>query len=173
MVLQPTRQDIIELYDVREALETHAVASLAGRGLLPQDVEAIEKITDEMRAIKAQLKKSGKSALEGEALQRFTSSDLRFHMRLLQASGNRRLVKIIHNTRLLIRIFTFRRAHHTLELVTKVHDFHCQILDAVRKKEPETAARLMREHIRLSLSERLAEYQQEWNDMPPDGLDLF
>ena len=164
IVVEPTREDIVELYQLREALETYAVGMLAGRGLLARDLEAIEKNVAEILAVRAELKQTGKPALEGDLLQRFVNSDMRFHMHLLHAAGNRRFVKVISNARLLIRIFTFRREHHTVELLTQVHAYHRQILDAVKKKDVATATRVMRDHIRLSLEERLAEYQLEWAD---------
>jgi DNA-binding GntR family transcriptional regulator len=168
IVVEPTRQDIVELYQLREALETYAVGMLASRGLVSQDLEAIEKNLAETLAIRAELEQTGKPALEGDLLQRFVTSDMRFHMHLLHAAGNRRFIKVISNTRLLIRIFTFRREHHTAELLNHVHAYHRQILDAVVKKDVETATRVMREHIRLSLEERLAEYQLEWADRLPE-----
>jgi DNA-binding GntR family transcriptional regulator len=54
-----------------------------------------------------------------------------------------------------------------------VHTYHRQILEAVVKKEADNAIRGMREHIRKSLSERLAEYQEEWTGLSGAGLDLF
>lgn len=170
VVTQPTRQDIVELYELREALETYAVARLAERGLVARDREAIDAATGEILVIRAQLEKSGKPVLDGELLQRFVSADIRFHMHLLEAAGNRRFVKVIGHTRLLIRIFTFRRAHHTADLLTQVHAFHRKILHAVVKKNADLAARLMREHIRLSLDERLAEYRSEWAGAAGDEL---
>lgn len=162
IIIEPTRQDIEEVYQLREALETFAVAMVAERGLAARDLATIEKLVEEIPAIQADLEKSGKPALSGEPLQRLLTSDLRFHMHLLQAAGNRRIVRVIANTRLLIRIFTFRREHHTAALLKQVYAYHRQILDAVNNKNPEEAARCMRDHIRLSLKERLAEYQQNW-----------
>jgi DNA-binding GntR family transcriptional regulator len=169
IVTQPTRQDIIELYQLREALETYAVGLVAERGLNARNVEALEQSMQEMLAIRSQLEKSGKPVLEGELLQRFVGCDMRFHLVLLQAAGNRRFIRVIANTRLLIRIFTFRREHHSLELLGQVHDFHRRILDVLVRKDVPEAVRVMREHIRLSLEERLAEYQHDWNsDLPAE-----
>lgn len=163
IIIEPTKQDIEELYQLREALETYAIAMTAERGLMARDLDAIEQLVEEIPAIQAELEKSKKPALTGELLQRFLSSDLRFHLHLLQAAGNRRIVKVISNTRLLIRIFTFRRENQTAALLAQVYSYHRQILDAVRGKNPEAAARCMRDHIRASLNERLAEYQQGWH----------
>lgn len=162
IIIEPTRQDIEEIYQLREALETFAVAMAAERGLATQDLASIEKLVEGIPVIQADLEKSGKPALSGESLLRFLASDLRFHMHLLQAAGNRRIVRVIGNTRLLMRIFTFRREQHTAPLLKQVYAYHRQILDAVINKNPEEAARCMRDHIRLSLRERLAEYQQNW-----------
>jgi DNA-binding GntR family transcriptional regulator len=60
-----------------------------------------------------------------------------------------------------------------VDLVAQAHGYHCQILDAVMKRKPESASRLMREHVQLSLKERLAEYQQEWTGTPLEGLEIF
>ena len=87
VVIEPTKQDIVEVYELREALETYAVTMLAGHGVVPRDMEAMEKTMDEILAIRALLEKSGKSTLEGDLLQRFVGSDIRFHMHLLEAAG--------------------------------------------------------------------------------------
>jgi DNA-binding GntR family transcriptional regulator len=160
IVAEPTRRDVVELYELREALEVFAIERLAARGLDPQELESLETLVDQVRAIADELKQSGKPVLKGEALQRFLMSDLRFHMRLIQAAGNERMLKVLDSTNLLLRIFTLRREHHTLKLLKEVHSFHRRILDAVASRQEEQARRLLSQHIRLSRDERLAEYDE-------------
>ena len=160
IVAEPTRRDIIELYELREALEVFAIGKLAARGLDPQELESLETLVGQVRAVADELKHSGKPVLKGEALQRFLMADLRFHMRLIQAAGNERLLKMLDSTNLLLRIFTLRREHHTLKLLKEVHSFHRRILDAVAGVQEEQARRLLSEHIRVSRDERLAEYDE-------------
>ncbi len=159
VVAEHTRQDIIELYQLREALEVYVIGLVAERRLSPRELETLEHWVEEVRVSAAELKKSSRPVLEGAALKHFISCDLRFHMLLLQAGGNQRMVKVLDSTQLLLRIFTLRREHHTVELLGKIYDFHRRILAAVAAGSRDEACRLMGEHIRLSRDERLAEYE--------------
>jgi len=159
MVAEPTRRDIIELYELREALEVYAIGKIAARGLDARDLENLELLVAQVRVAAEELKHSGQPVLKGEALQRFLTCDLRFHTRLIQAGGNERMLKVLDSTNLLLRIFTLRRGHHTRKLLKEVHSFHRRILDAVAGGDGSEAMRLLGEHIRLSRDERLAEYE--------------
>lgn len=158
IVAEPTRHDIIELYDLREALEVHAIGKVAAQGLSPRMLEPLEALVEEMQTIATELKKSGKAALEDDSLKQFVTCDLRFHTLLLQAAGNQRMLKILDSTSLLLRVFALPREHHTLSLVSEVQRFHRRILDAVAKGRRAEAMELLGEHIRLSLEERLADF---------------
>lgn len=158
VVAEPTRQDIIDLYELREALEVHAIGKVAAQRLSPRMLEPLEALVEELRTIATELKKSGKPALDGDDLKRFVTCDLRFHTLLLQAAGNQRMLKILDSTSLLLRVFALPREHHTLALVSEVHRFHRRILDAVAKGQRAEAMQLLGEHIRLSLEERLADF---------------
>ncbi len=158
VVVEPTRQDLIELYELREAVEVYAVGKVAGAPLSPRLVDTLDGLVEDVRTAAAALKKTGRPSLEGEALQSFVNCDLQFHMLLLQAGGNQRMQKVFDSTRLLLRVFTLRREHHTTKLLTEIHRYHRGILDAVAAGNRTSAMQLLGEHIRLSLEERLAEY---------------
>jgi DNA-binding GntR family transcriptional regulator len=158
IVAEPTRQDIIDLYELREALEVHAIGKVAGQRVSARMLEPLGGLVEELRTITADLKKSGKAALEGDDLKRFVTCDLHFHTLLLQAAGNQRMLKILDSTSLLLRVFALPREHHTLALVSEVYQFHRRILDAVAKGQRGEAMQLLGEHIRLSLEERLADF---------------
>ena len=159
VVAEPSRQDIIELYELREALEVYAVGKVAARRPSTRVLEPLEAVVEEARVIAAELRKSGQPGLEGDALHRFIICDMRFHMLLLQAGGNQRMLKILDSTSLLLRIFSLPRQHHTGKLLGEVHNFHRRILNAVAEGSRTEAMRLLGEHIRISLEERLAEYE--------------
>jgi DNA-binding GntR family transcriptional regulator len=159
VVAEHTRQDIIELYQLREALEVYVIGVVTERRLSARELETLEGLVEQVRVCAADLRKSGRPVLEGEALKSFVTCDLRFHMLLLQAGGNQRMVKVLDSTQLLLRIFTLRREHHTVKLLGEVYDFHRRILAAVAAGNREEACRLLGEHIRLSRDERLAEYE--------------
>jgi DNA-binding GntR family transcriptional regulator len=162
VVAEPTRQDIVDLYELREALEVYAVGHVARRGLKPDESTLLGQLVDEIAAVKDRLVRSGKTTLSGDLLQRFLAADLRFHTVLLQAAGNRRMSKVLGDTRLLLRIFTMRREDHTAALLTQVQRYHRRILEAVTHGNGPKAAQLLGEHIQASLQERLAEYEAHW-----------
>ena len=80
----------MELYQLREALEVYVIGEVASRGLSQRELEVLKLQVEQVRLCAAELKKSGKPVLEGELLKKFVTSDLRFHMLLLQAGGNQR-----------------------------------------------------------------------------------
>jgi DNA-binding GntR family transcriptional regulator len=93
-------------------------------------------------------------------MRRVLSADLGFHMLLLRASGNRRLMKIIADSRMLTRIFGTRRQEHDLSILEETYRFHSEILDAVKHGQSNRAQQLMAEHIRASMREALEHYDR-------------
>ncbi len=159
VVAEPTRQDIIELYEMREAFEVFNIGKVAGRGLSTRELETIGAEVEQVKTAAAQLKASGGNRLTGEALRSFLACDLRFHARLLQAGGNVRMLRQLDATNLLLRVFTLRREHHTVTLLEEVYSYHLGIVNAAAAGRPEEAKRLLADHIHLSRNERLAEYE--------------
>ena len=157
--VEPTRRDIVELYELREALEVYAVGKAARQGISRKQRETLEGLVAEIGQCRELLIASGQPRLTGELLQRFRVADYRFHLLVLQSAGNQRITKAAGDTRLLIRIFALRREHHSAELLTQVETFHRGILEAVCRGEPHEAQRILGEHIRLSMEEMLAEYE--------------
>jgi DNA-binding GntR family transcriptional regulator len=159
IVRKPDRREIEELYELREALEGYAVeraAARAGR----EDLEALQRFHDEIGAVAGELKAGGKRALEGALLRRFLAADLGFHLRLLEAAGNRRMVKAAAESRVLGGIFGTRRQEHTAEVVTEAWRFHHRILSAVRRSDGRLARKLVVEHIRTSKREALDHFER-------------
>ena len=161
IVAEFSRRDIAELYELREALEVYAVGKAAESELRPADLQRLQQSLKEVLALRDELKRSRKAALDGEQMQRFVAADMMFHATLVRASANRRILKVLAETRVLLNIFSMRRMHHDVALLTDIHRYHSGVLDAVCSKNPEAAARLLREHIRLSKEERLRDHD-DW-----------
>ena len=160
VVRRPERQDIEELYELREGLESFA-AGLAARRVTPTDLAALDRFLGEMRRIAAELRRSGKKALEGALLRRFLAADLGFHLALLRAAGNRRILKVLSDSHMLSRIFGTPRLDHDEALLRRAEQFHGRILAAARKGNAEGARRIMAEHIRSSRDESLAHFDRD------------
>lgn len=134
----------LELVDARFALEPHIcrLCVLHGR---KQDF-------DELEALCAQMDNAGSDAIA------FAEADAGFHRKLAETTGNNLLIWVIGQinavrarnewtrmTRLTLNEKTI--AHYNME--------HRQILNAIRTREPERAANLMKIHLetaRLSLT---------------------
>lgn len=158
VVAQLKREDILELYELREALEVFAVGKIARLPLRAADGERLQHLVDEIRTLQKELVKSRKAALDERQMERFIACDLGFHALLMSMTNNSRLQKIIHDTRLLIRIFAIYRGGHDVASLKSIHQYHQRILDAVAKQDSEAAMRALAEHIQISQRERLNDY---------------
>lgn len=159
VVVQLRRQDIIDLYELREALEVYVVGKVARLPKAQEDLERLQNFAAEIRAVGQQLKKN--ATLDDRQMARFIACDLGFHSLLLRMAANARILKTVNETRLLIRIFSIRRQSHNAALLAKIHRYHRDIAEAIARGDDSRASQLMSRHIQQSRQERLAEYD-EW-----------
>ncbi len=160
IVVKPERDDIVELYELREALEVYAVGKSARQALHPSDLAVLRALCDEVRAIADELRNSGRQRLDEAQMQRFLCADMRFHMFLLRMAGNRRIMKVVAETRVLTRIFSYRREGHDARLLDRIYQYHHDVLEAVESGNAQRAMQRLGEHIRASMQERLETYDR-------------
>ncbi len=158
LVAQLKRDDIVELYDLREALEVYSVGKVAELPLRPADKDRLQHLVDEIPRLKSELESSGKTALGSEEMQRFLACDFGFHALLMSMTHNQRIQKIISETRLLIRIFSLYRPGHDAPLLESIYQHHQRVLDAVANQDKELAMRSLAEHIQASQRDQLNEF---------------
>ena len=127
---------MLDLLEVRRALEVH-IAALAARRATNGDIADMEMSIQAMRAA-------------GDESEAFHAADVRFHENLAAASGNRLLVFLIEalaeplrESRL--RSFAGHRARGGG--IDDVIQQHQTILDAVKTRNPKSAAQAMRSHL--------------------------
>ena len=159
-VAQLQREHIIELYELREALELFAVNKAVREPMAASERERIQKTIDQIAELEKELRKAGHETLNQEQMQRFITSDLGFHALLVSLAHNSRLQKIISETRLLISIFSIKRRGHDAKTLQSIQKYHQRILDAVRRQDAEAACGALIEHLQVSQKERLLEYDQ-------------
>jgi DNA-binding GntR family transcriptional regulator len=150
----PNRRELAELYEVREALESYAVAE-AARRIEAADLELLGCLYGRMRDLGRQLLTGGAAMLEGTALREFLAADMGFHLTLIRATGNRRIMQIVGAMGVLVRIFGHRRQSHTPGIVRRTCRFHARILRAVRRGDADAARRWMVRHLRASKRQSL------------------
>lgn len=163
IVRTPARRDLVELFELREALESYAVTRAAER-IAPEDVERLDRLCGHIDGIAETLRASGERLLGEESLRRFLAADMGFHMVLIRAAGNGRILKSVGDSRVLTGIFGRRRREHDLQIVERTQRFHRDILSAVRNGEAETARNLMADHIRASKAETLEHFERMGSD---------
>jgi DNA-binding GntR family transcriptional regulator len=136
-----TLQELIDAYQVREALEVMAVRLLIPR-VTEADLARLEELIDQMAAHSA----------EG-AVREFSTANVSFHELVCELSGNPKLQEVHH--RLEGEIGRFQ--NRTLALRGNMDDSlteHRAILAAIRLRDADRAAALTAEHIRVP-AERL------------------
>jgi DNA-binding GntR family transcriptional regulator len=131
-----SKEEFLELYQVREALERMAVQL------------AVPRLTDEQLAELASLNEAMEAHAAQNEVESFFESNLAFHARLLEASGNSKLEELYRQ--LLGQLGRYRLRSLTLRgnLKRSVSE-HKAILRAARRGDAERAAQLMAEHIRV------------------------
>lgn len=151
------RRDLVELYELREALEPFAVAQAAGR-LTTADCSLLRSLCEEVRLIARQLEAQRDAVADAALMRRLLSADLGYHMVLIRAAGNTRLMKIVADSRLLTRIFATPRQQHDRHVLRQTYRCHRRILAAVVCGDGDEARRLMADHIRDSMRQALDHY---------------
>lgn len=135
--------DVYELYELRNALETHVVVTV---DLSP---ELMGELKQSVRRMRKALKDNDKA--------HYIEEDMQFHASLANASGNGRLCRTLENVQ--NQIWIFRRKTYDLSSSTAA-DFHESIIAALEAGDRGRAARAMRDHV-TTVCHKLIEFLEE------------
>jgi DNA-binding GntR family transcriptional regulator len=158
VVVRLSRQDFVELYELRSVLEMHAISKIAKRTLAAKDLERLQAIAGEIKDIRNELVKSGKKNLNDAQMLRFEMADISFHTFLMSIAENSVALKFFNKVRYLIRGFAARHAGHNAEALARVHNEHLDMIRALADGNAEKAMRAISQHIQASQQERMEEY---------------
>lgn len=134
----------LELIDARFALEPH-ICRLAVLHARAVDIEKAEDLLKRMDAA-------------GDDPVAFSSADTEFHILLAEATGNPLLIWIITQISQVRNLDQWAHMRHltlSQSVITNYNLQHRNILNAIKARDPERAANLMKEHLeaaRLSLT---------------------
>jgi DNA-binding GntR family transcriptional regulator len=131
-----TVHDIADQYEIRTALESFVLRSLAGR-LLPAQVRRLQANLDAQKA-------NGLGDVE-----RGIALDTEFHILFCEFLGNREILRVMNQLR--------EKIHRVIAQVVKLHpdrmagsyEEHCAIADAVITGDAALAARRIEEHLEV------------------------
>lgn len=130
-----TPADLAEIYEMRLLLEVPAVARLATADL-PGD--HVARLTGLVNTIE-------QTARSGDLIANL-AADRDFHLTLLAAGGNRRLVDAVARLRDQTRLGNLRAINADGRIVASA-DEHRPLLTAIMRHDKRTAERLMRRHL--------------------------
>ena len=146
-VRSPDPNELGELYDVREALEVLA-ASEAARFADEHLVTELRGVCEQFRQI-AETIPAGKHATATQ-FHRWLQCEEQFHGRLVAASRNRWLVKVVREIRVIATVFAAQRSvpklltHALARATVRNHEAFLKILTA---RDSEQARKWMTKHI--------------------------
>jgi DNA-binding GntR family transcriptional regulator len=133
-------EEIGDLYDLREALETHVVRTLKLTPVLMEELHA---------SLKRQ-----RAFLKANDRPHYIEEDVHFHAELARATGNKHLCGVLENVQ--NQIWLSRRSAYDLSSST-APDFHEAIVKALEDEDREKAESEIREHIR-TVRKRLLQF---------------
>lgn len=139
-VVSLSRQELGELYQIRESLEGLA-CRLAAQRMRPEEVEDLRAVLAEHERDAAF--QSGRGYYQQEG-------DFDFHYRIVQGSGNSMLIRLLCDE--LYQLARLYRIQYSATPNRPAQAFaeHHRILDAIADGDAELAELLMRRHIRTS-----------------------
>ena len=158
-VKSPTRLELDEAFQVREWLECSAVYALASMPNRPPLDEARTYCDQMVEMLRSEPIKP-ESPISARAYDQLERLDRDFHAVLLRASGNRRVVKVINDTRLLIHATGCRPMPLTNDWLNKIFTAHDLILRTIERGDADRARELMLEHVRWSHTETMRVYDE-------------
>jgi DNA-binding GntR family transcriptional regulator len=138
------RQEVTELFEVREVLEGHAARLAAGR-LSPQEQEQFRAFGELFRSQRVHPDAVG-----------FAETNTAFHQAIIDASGNDLLRSVVEQ----LSLRTFRMQFRSLvenRMAENALEDHELIIAALLRGDGPEAERLMRNHIRCSAERALSQ----------------
>ncbi len=161
-VVQFSREDVVDLCELREALEIYAFSKVARFGLSHvEEKERLHELVQAVLDLKEELEKSGRSALDVDQMRRFIVADFSFHALLIGLSQNARIHKVVNETRVLMRVFLMRHRGHSVADLERIHQQHRDLLAAIERQDGAETVRILTLHLQESQRERLEEFDQQ------------
>lgn len=154
-------EDLREIWVIREALEGiacyHATVNMTN-----EEIDGLHHIV-EMQA---------KKQHAGEWSQTYKATDeYDLHYRIILGSRNRRLMRVIcEDLHYLLRVYRYRLTSKVPSRPYYAVEEHKRIVEAIAKRKPELAEKVMRDHIRRSLDNFMS-LANEDGDLAPEASD--
>jgi len=154
-----SRQDLIDIYEVREAIECQQIRAAIAH-MTASDMDELTSHVHRQHEIILRFRDSGEPILTGKEESDFLSHDFAQHLLILRRAGNRYAEKIITSA---YRRNSFFGLHSHLRDLTHVSwtwRYHKRMVEAIVDKNPTMAAFWMRQHIIRSKLDALRQFDR-------------
>tara|TARA_R110002073_G_scaffold7245_6_gene41356 strand:- start:6714 stop:7415 length:702 start_codon:yes stop_codon:yes gene_type:complete len=144
-VRKTNRQDLNNIYVLRDALESCAAAE-AAQYITEDQLEELEFILDLAKQTAKQIRDSSNGYSNKRQMDRWLDCEQQFHERLVEASRNPLLAKVVKENRAIAMVFAAQRYHPrilTAKIAQETCESKAELLQALRDHAPERARQLM------------------------------
>lgn len=159
-VTKPDRQSIIEMFEVRRALEGLA-AEKATEVIRVAEVRELQRQFAIMRHSSRVFRDSGHKYMTGDVLDRFLAADRAMHKLLLGVADNRMVSNIVHNGRIQALIYGLRSYERDLQHIVVSLRAHWKLLHAIKRRDAAQTRAAMEAHVSNSMRDALRAYDHQ------------
>lgn len=155
----PTEEEIRDQYILREALESQAARLVAERATL-QQLHELHRMAEQVDVM---FSRSYQEQADPQFVFSVHNQHFQFHMRIAESASSEALRNEIETKQVLMFNWLYMVAVPRRKLPLNFHRTLCRALET---RNPETADRAMRKHVRYGLEELIAGFQpqesQKW-----------
>ena len=145
------RQELAQLYDLREVLEPFA-AALAAEQITLNELQELRGICKDWRAIVEEMQTAASAHASKQQMFRWNANERRFHELIIAASRNTWLIKIVDDLQLMAFSFNPQRGlaeFLTLANAKTTYRDHSRMLKSLRNRDAAGIRRLSKRHIHV------------------------
>ncbi|WP_425396024.1 GntR family transcriptional regulator [Aeoliella sp.] len=146
VVRNPSREEIVDLYDFRMALECHAVKT-AAEHITAGEIAELRAHSNRMTEVVESLQESPTGGIREELTSELLAIDAAFHLIMLRVAGNSLVMKTVSDLRVMERVFGHRRFTWSKSSLTRICEEHSQVIDRLEERDAVGAADAMAHHI--------------------------
>lgn len=160
-VRMPRTEEIVELYELRLALETYCAAK-AARTATPVVLDQLSMLVANIKKVGEELNEKDLKVCTKDMYEKYLALDMAFHLVIVSNAKNTKIDNIMQDFRVFTGIFCSRRNDEcgveSIEVAYKAHD---RILNAIQQQDSNAAREATAEHIELSRDRTQMYYREK------------
>ncbi len=160
VVRNPTREELVDLYDLRLALECHA-AKTAAKNMSAADIAELDERDQEFKQTAASFCTATTVEESAEMSRGLLAIDVAFHLVIMRAAGNSLVIKTLSDLRVMERVFGHRRRGWKKESLSRICEEHEQLIECLRHGDAQGASDAMARHLQRGRQVALEAFDRE------------